>query len=123
MPATFARLAKSRILFGILIACFLWQPILLAAAEVHEGRHALATGHAHDASHPDSGIPPDEPEGSGGALHALLHMGHCCTFPVALVAATVFAAVPTPVSHPATAPGAEPPSDIPATLWRPPISA
>ena len=56
-PALFRRHASRRILIGFLALCFLWQPILLIAAEVHEAQHLLQTGHAHDAEHPESGIP------------------------------------------------------------------
>lgn len=123
MSGFLARLAFRRLLIGCLALCFVWQPILLAAAEAHEVQHLLQTGHAHDDAHPEAGIPADDPDGGAGVLHALMHIGHCCSFPVALMPSTDFGVAISPPPRPAEpdAPLAAP--ALPATHWRPPISA
>jgi hypothetical protein len=122
MSVFFARLACRRLLIGCLALCFVWQPILLAAAEAHEAQHGLQTGHAHDDAHPEAGIPADDPDGDG-MLHSLMHIGHCCSFPAAVVPAASIGLAAAPPSRPAV-PGAPLPAPmIPASLWRPPIPA
>jgi len=123
MSGIFRRHASRRILIGFLALCFLWQPILLVAAEVHEVQHLLQTGHAHDTQHPESGIPVDDPHSGSSSLHVLMHLGQCCSFPVALVPATDIAARlshaagPVPAAQPIASPS------VPAQFWRPPIFA
>lgn len=82
------RSRTSRIFWiALLLWALVWQPGLIVASEVHESEHLLQTGHALDATHGEHGIPADEPMPPDGAdpWHALMHLGHCCSYPSAML--------------------------------------
>lgn len=86
------RSRSSRVLWiALLLLALVWQPGLVAASEVHESEHLLQTGHALDAEHGEIGIPADEPAAPDGAdpWHALMHLGHCCSYPSAMLPDTL----------------------------------
>lgn len=105
------------LLFGVI-----WQPALMMASEVHETAHLFATGHAHDAQHPEAGVPGDEAVDAGGmGWERLMHAGHCCghssAMPIPMLAIEVLA----PLSPLLPDPEYTVPDTAPSQLLRPPI--
>jgi hypothetical protein len=71
---------------ALLLLAVVVKPALVAASEVHESEHLLQTGHTLDSQHEEHGIPHDEPmSGDTDSWHALMHLGHCCSHPPALL--------------------------------------
>ncbi len=109
---------------ALLLFGAIWQPTLMAASEVHETAHLFATGHAHDAQHPEAGIPGDEVvEADGMGWERLMHAGHCCGHPNAMLAVdlpvqAVLWHCPPPLRRECAATETEP-----SEVLRPPILA
>lgn len=96
-------LALRALWVSLLLLALVWQPALMAASAVHESEHLIQTGHTLDAEHGDHGIPADETAAPNGseAWHALMHMGHCCGHPSAMLPDSLqLAFVPDTVSPP-----------------------
>lgn len=114
---------SSRVLLVVLVVLgVLAQPVLVAACEIHEAQHQVATGHAHDGPEHSDGADSAHPSpDERGGLAELVHLGHCCAH------ATVLAmAVEPPSAHgvdvaPAGLLWNGPLTRRPARLLRPPI--
>ena len=66
---------------GVLLLGVTAQPVMAAVGDVHELGHGGAL-HSHASpgspSHADDDRTPDESDGGGSLLHALMHAAHCC---------------------------------------------
>ena len=101
-----------------------WQPALMAASEVHEAAHLFATGHEHDALHPEAGIPGDEAvDADGLGWELLMHAGHCCGHPSAMPGADLSVDVPVRACPPPLRRERDEIESGPSELLRPPIQA
>lgn len=101
-----------------------FNPALVAASEVHESAHLLQLSHSHsldaDEHSPNLADEPDPTEGSG-QWHALMHLGHCCGHPTALVPMALAVAALPRATPPGIAGSVTWPSVGRTRLLRPPI--